>query len=230
MSGPREAYRLRACLGFVAAAVAALGLCIPDYGSVAYSFLWKRHYAGGLPADARIATPALQSMLCPPGTRDSAQVEEIRTGLLSNAKTSLSAFEVALVVNDGLKLLAGKFDERSRIFTLDYSNPFPFALQLPPLERAPVAWEAGFWLDDVHHPPAEAILRDVTHVMVPKAPMLARTSSFADACLRGVPAGAFRTVGRIGFLGPLFANARARARCRRQDVTCTTRLSAKKRC
>ena len=175
-----EAFRLRVCLAFCAAGISILSFCAADYGSVAYSFLWRHRAAAKLSGDGKIATPSMQCLLCPPASRDPQEIEKTRANMLSSNAVIPSNFEIAIGVNAGLELLAGKVDAKSRIFTMDYSNPFPFALELPAPRRAPIVWEEGFILDDAHHPPVEVILGDVTHIMQPKHPMFSPSVQFAE--------------------------------------------------
>ena len=63
--GPGESLRLRVCLGYLAAAVAGLGFIMPDFGSLGYSYLWKKMRAPQASAAERIHSPALADMLLP---------------------------------------------------------------------------------------------------------------------------------------------------------------------
>ena len=175
-----EAYRLRVCLGYRAAAIALLSFCIPDYGSVTYAFLWKQARTGSLPDDAKFACPSLKSMLCPPTTYDPAKIDAIRKSMLTNKNNAVSQFEFAIYVNEGLKLLQGRTDKDSRIATYDFCNPFPVALQLPTARGSIGSWTPCAFLDESHHPPPDIAFANVTHVMVPKRPIIISSLQFGE--------------------------------------------------
>ena len=163
-----EADRLRVFLGYGAAAIALLCFIIPDYGSVAYAFAWKKVRSRDQPEDARFACSSLASMICPPTTYDPVEIEAIRKSMLTSHRKNLSQFEFAIYVNEGLKLLQGRYDKDSRIAVYDFCNPFPVALQLPVARGSPIGWILPFVLDEHRFVPANVALQNVTHVMVPK--------------------------------------------------------------
>jgi hypothetical protein len=179
-TGPSEAYRLRVCLAYGGAALMVLNLCLADYGSVAYAFVWKKCKAAGVPADARFSAPSLQSMLCPPPTNDPAEVEKLRAAMLTENKRWLSQFEFAIYVNSGVKLLEGKIDGRSRVFNMDWCNPFSFALQIPPPRNGPIGWDSASTVADPPHLPLDLVFQEVTHVMVPKRPITQRAFNYTE--------------------------------------------------
>ena len=169
--GPRGESALRVVLGYAAAGAVVLAFSIPDFGSIGYAFVWKEFKAARMPADAQVNTPALSGMFCPPLLREVKDIEAIRSGMASRTPTALTPLESAIWVNKGIELLRGRIDEKSRVFTMDYYNPFPYALQLAVPRVAPLCWHYGRLLDDAHHPPVDLVLQEVTHIMVPKRPL-----------------------------------------------------------
>ncbi len=129
--GP-ESYRVRVTLSCLFAAIIALGIAVPDFLSVGYTFAWKRWMGPRMPADARIAARPLEDFLLPPRTYDPAKLDEIRAKLPTEEELRADTYQMGRRLNDGLALLKGRVDQDSRIFALEASNPFPFALQLPP--------------------------------------------------------------------------------------------------
>lgn len=72
-------------------------------------------------------------------------------------------------VNDGLQLLR-TLGGTHRVETLDFVNPFPFALQWPVTRGGNWCWHLGFSFSPAIHPSAEEVFGDVEIVMVPKQP------------------------------------------------------------
>jgi uncharacterized protein (TIGR03382 family) len=168
-SGDRlESYRLRVTLSYLFAAIIALGILVPDFLSVGFAFAWKRWKGPQMPRDAHIAARPLEDFIMPPPTYDAGALDELRSKLPTTEDLRSSTFQYVRRLNDGLALLKGHFDQDSRILALEGSNPFPFALKLQPPRGAPCLWHVGRLQSDSHHPPAETVFQDVTHVMVAK--------------------------------------------------------------
>jgi hypothetical protein len=168
-ASPDESARLRALLGYAAASAALMSYVFADLGSVAYAFTWKHFKAASLPADAQFASQSLAGLYAPPAslTGDDYKEEHRNMTTTSTKTRKLSPYQYAIYVNSGLELLRGKVDEKSCVFTMDSSNPFPVALQLSD-PRGPLVWDDGLLVDREHHPDMEPILERVTHVMRPK--------------------------------------------------------------
>ncbi len=81
------------------------------------------------------------------------------------------AYPYVLWFNDGVHLLRTRVDARSHVLVMDLSNPFSFALGLTPPRGDALFWHYGRDFNAEHFPPAERVFREVTHVMVPKAPV-----------------------------------------------------------
>jgi hypothetical protein len=169
---------LRALLGYAAAGIAVLGFAVTDLGSVAYVFAWKQARIGQMPADSKFEAAPLSDLCCPPDTYEPREIEAIRTGIVARTAKKLSPFEYAIYLNKGIDLLRSRIDEKARVFTLDWSNPFPFAMHTPAPLGTPLFWHEHRLLDDAHHPPVEVIMQEVTHVMVPKRPIFGTGAPF----------------------------------------------------
>jgi len=81
-------------------------------------------------------------------------------------------------LNDGLELLRGRVDGQSRVYAMDLFNAFPVLLQLPSPRETPVCPHYQRLVADTHHRAPEQLFREVTHVMVPKAPVALDTADF----------------------------------------------------
>jgi hypothetical protein len=72
--------------------------------------------------------------------------------------------------NDGIELLRPHVRADSRVSTLDFANPFPFALGLPPPRGDALCWHLGRNFTAEVHLPAERAFGDTTLLMVPTVP------------------------------------------------------------
>jgi len=98
----------------------------------------------------------------------------VRGGLRAGAVTwreEQEAYPYVLWFNDGAALLRAHVSSRSRVLVMDLSNPFSFALGLTPPRGDALFWHYQRDFDSVHFPAPSRVFREVTHVMVPKAPV-----------------------------------------------------------
>jgi hypothetical protein len=168
---PPKAERIRAYLSYLIATAMVLSFVAADFGSVAYSFYWKKVKGPHVPPGSRFATRSLADMLCPPPSGSKPEdVDRLRrqAGMAALIDAAFTPFEYAVQINDGIELLRGHVDRQSRILTMGCGNPFPFALELPLPRGTPLAWHPGRLMDDDHHPSAEVVFQEATHVMVPR--------------------------------------------------------------
>jgi hypothetical protein len=168
VGGRSESYRLRVTLSYVFAAMMVLSIVTFDFLSVGCAYAWKRWRAAVLPSDAHIEAPPLKDMLLEPPTYNRAEYDRLKTTLPTTDELRTCTYQYGRRLNDGLALLEGHYDKNSRILALEASNPFPFALQLPPPRGAPCLWHLGRLESESHHPPADVVFEGVTHVMIPK--------------------------------------------------------------
>jgi hypothetical protein len=73
-------------------------------------------------------------------------------------------------INDGIDLLRRHVSAGDKVTALAYSNPFSFALGLPPARDGDQFWDLNISFDAEHAPPPSRVLGDALWVMVPKAP------------------------------------------------------------
>jgi hypothetical protein len=71
-------------------------------------------------------------------------------------------------INDGIDLLRKNLQKDDRVTTVDYANPFSFALALPPANDALLFWDVNFSFDQLHFPPPKDFLGSASLVMVPR--------------------------------------------------------------
>jgi hypothetical protein len=81
------------------------------------------------------------------------------------------AYPYVLWFNDGARLLRRHVTPDSRVFVMDFSNPFSFALGLRPPRGGALVWHYERDFDAAHFPPADRVFSDVTFVMIPKCPV-----------------------------------------------------------
>ncbi|HEY3258689.1 MAG TPA: hypothetical protein VGJ95_00225 [Pseudonocardiaceae bacterium] len=78
-----------------------------------------------------------------------------------------TANEVPAMINDGLAVLRRHVAAGDTVFTVALTDPFSFALSLPPNRGGPLWWDLGFDFDRTTHPDAEQLLGHTEWVMVP---------------------------------------------------------------
>jgi hypothetical protein len=140
--------------------------------SVAYSLGWARLNAGRLPTTAVVESKTMEDVILPPNAGELALVDQdaVVASILRRDpdQPALTSYQYAVWINDGLALLREHADRNSRIFVVDWVNPFSFALELPSPRGDALYWHVERVFDQQHFPPAERVFREVTLVMVPK--------------------------------------------------------------
>lgn len=71
-------------------------------------------------------------------------------------------------INDGIDLLQRNLQKDDHVTTLDYANPFSFALSLPPANDDLLFWDINFSFDQRHFPQSDKFLGSTPLVMVPR--------------------------------------------------------------
>jgi hypothetical protein len=83
-----------------------------------------------------------------------------------------------MLLNDGIRLLKKYSTKKSRIFTMAYHNPFPFALGLPAPRGGMLVWHYERSYSDYKHPPPELLFKEANLIMIkaeslnPPSPMI----------------------------------------------------------
>jgi hypothetical protein len=100
--------------------------------------------------------------------------EALRDFLILNDRTVVSELtpsQPASVypgqVNDGIELLRQHVGRDSRVIALDFSNPFPFALQLPPARGGSTSWLLNGSFSKRDYPAPTVVFGDADLVMIP---------------------------------------------------------------
>jgi hypothetical protein len=88
--------------------------------------------------------------------------------VISDIAPSQPAAVYPAQVNDGIELLRRHVGDQARVLALDFSNPFPFALDLPPVRGGSTSWllDASF-SKSVYLAP-EDVFGDADYVMIPR--------------------------------------------------------------
>ncbi len=81
------------------------------------------------------------------------------------------------IVNDGIGLLEQYRQPGDTVMSLDFSNPFSFALAMPPARGGTTGLQFNTNFNDAHHPAPEWMIGNATLVMVPH--------HFTDGSLEG---------------------------------------------
>jgi hypothetical protein len=143
--------------------------------SVAYSFGWHWLRAGAMPAAATVDSPTMRDMPLPPRPDETvlADREAVIASILKRdpEEPDPSSYQYAAWTNDGLDLLRRHVAPESRVFVMDWVNPFSFALGLRSPRGGALYWHAGRVFDENTHPSPKRVFAEVTHVMVPKRPI-----------------------------------------------------------
>lgn len=125
-----------------------------DVLSVAHATRWRDYKASSASAAQRFESVAIADFVVP-------HTSEWRTAYWR-------AKEVPDRINDGLRLLRRHVSYDSRIFTMAFANPFPFALQLPPPKGSALWWDLNFSVSGNELPSPQAVFEDVDIVIVPR--------------------------------------------------------------
>lgn len=165
-----HALRLRHRTALGLALLLGAGTVASDAASLLWPVVRTRHMRARMPAGTGVQSPTLGPLLFPPQRFEESAPAKTAARVLAAAAPG-TPYEYGLVVNDGLALLAPHTDAGSRIMTFDLANPFPFALRRPYPRGGTLWWAWNTFSRDVH-PPAAELFRDVTHLMIPKAPVL----------------------------------------------------------
>ncbi|MFI7672254.1 hypothetical protein [Actinophytocola sp. NPDC049390] len=106
------------------------------------------------PRDSRLAAPHLRDFVVP---AHSTWQTAYRT-----------ANQVPDMLNDGFALLRRHVRPTDTVTTVALTNPFSFALSLPPARGVPLWWDVDISFDDESHPAAERVFENARWVMIPR--------------------------------------------------------------
>jgi hypothetical protein len=156
---------------------------LPDVSSLVYSGVWQRMNASEAHAANRMLAPDLRDMLLP--ASNSASPGDVTTQILERdpASPGLAPCQYAAWVNDGIRLLTPHLTGGSRVFVMDWLNPFSFALLVRPPRGDALFWHYGRVVDYAHAPLPGAILGEVTTILVPRRPLAPETAAFLTTYL-----------------------------------------------
>jgi hypothetical protein len=154
--------------------ILALPIVIYDAKSVSYCFLWKQIKAPRVVPGARLDSPTLGDLLLPPEPGEKTDRALMVSKMFARGVhgPDFTSYQYAAWMSDGATLLRRWTDEQSRIFAMDFLNPFPLFLKLPPPRGAPLCLHWKRLVSDEHRPSAERVFEEVTHVMVPKTSLV----------------------------------------------------------
>ncbi|MGO9009989.1 MAG: hypothetical protein ACLQPN_07790 [Bryobacteraceae bacterium] len=140
------------------AAVLCLGalLFVPEFTAdmVGLSYgVWKKVRPSAPAAVLRFTSPNLKALLLYDGATPR-----------SNGRTYVT------YVNDGVALLERETHRTEKVLTMDFTNPFPYALERRPPRGGIAAMGYHYTLGDRHRPTDDRYFGDADIVMVPKRP------------------------------------------------------------
>jgi hypothetical protein len=133
------------------------GILVYDLGSIAYSANWHRRKLPDVAESQKLQSKTLADFIVP----EDADTSISRNG---NALTK----EYPQEINDGIALLSKHIKKDSRVVTMDFSNPFSIALELPPPRGDSTCWHQNATFSRQAALPAEQVFQDANLVMIPK--------------------------------------------------------------
>jgi hypothetical protein len=127
---------------------------IKDIGSIAYSVWWRHSQFPLVSEGQKFQSKTLANFIVPP------------LGVKSLIAPGI-AMDYPPEVKDGFSLLKQHISGESRITTLGFSNPFPFALELLPPEGGVINFVFNLSFNKQSFPPSEQVFKGANMVMVP---------------------------------------------------------------
>jgi hypothetical protein len=162
---PADQFRYFVACGLAVAMVMMIAL--QDAASVARSVAFKFRKPG--PDELRIgAAPLHDIVYSMPGSTVEGLPMTPTAVLDVDRYELLNAYQYAVCVQDGLTLVRPHVGPDSRILTMDWTNPFSFALGVPGVHGDRYCWHYGRMVNEQHCPPADRLFREVTLVMIPR--------------------------------------------------------------
>jgi hypothetical protein len=114
---------------------------------------------------------ALRGVVSHPVVSQRFDSDHLRDFVVPSDSTWPTAYRTANLVphmiNDGMALLRRHIAPSDTVFTVSLTNPFSFAMSLPPSRGAPLWWDLGISFDRTSHP-APGALDDAHWVMIPR--------------------------------------------------------------
>jgi hypothetical protein len=132
-------------------------ILLKDIESVAYSAAWNKFKLPTTSESQRFQSRTLYDLVVPEKANNLPSNENVRV-----------ASEYPGIVNDGLVLLRKNVSTESRIFSMSFANPFPFALELPPPRGDALWWVENMSFNRNYFPDANQVFKNVDIVMIPK--------------------------------------------------------------
>ncbi len=127
------------------------GILFQDLASVASAVTSNKSKLAAIPESQRLQSKTLSDMLVVGGSTEYPQ-----------------AGEYSQATNDGMALLRPHLSSDSRVFSLDFANPFSFALELPPPKGDALWWHSNYTFNKQVFLDPERVFADVTLVIIPK--------------------------------------------------------------
>jgi hypothetical protein len=101
-------------------------------------------------------------------------------------------------LNDGFALLEQHRRNGETVMSLDFSNPFSYALGIPPAPGGAITLHYATNVTEAHHPPAEALFGQADLVMSPKRSKEPRLRAGIDGIYRPYLESHFHLIGESG--------------------------------
>lgn len=176
--------RVRWLIGVWGFLILAGSIAVYDAMSVSYCYLWHQIKAPSALAIVRVPTETMSDMLFPHIPGDAKTRETLIQKILARSirHPDMSSCEYAVWLTDGAALLERWTDDKSRIFTMDFLNSYSFIMKLPSPRGTPLCLHLKHLVNNDHHPPAQRVFQEVTHVMAPKQYLVPASGLWIDAC------------------------------------------------
>jgi len=128
-------------------------LVVKDALSIVHAARWKEYRVSTAPESQRFNAAPLADFIIP-------HTSEWQTAYWR-------AKNVPARINEGLSLLRRHVKADSRLFVLAFTDPFSFALQLPPPKGPPLWWDPQFSFSADDFPDPNSIFANVNIVVIP---------------------------------------------------------------
>jgi len=169
----------------VAGLAIGLGFTWQPLAGLGYNFLWKAVRSPGVPPSVAVAGPAWLGLPMRPVPGQASHTN----GPLENPAN------YALWINDGLALVARHSLPPGPVLSLDWNNPFPFALGREPARGDNIAWHVGRTVGPKSHPDPRVIAAEAIAIMEPKRSLQPDSLAFKRTIFAEILASSYHLAG-----------------------------------
>ncbi len=126
---------------------------VKDTASFLYKVAWNLRQASSVPLEQRFQSETLADYVIPPNS------DWVTAYWIAN--------QVPERINEGLDMLRPFVDKDTRIFCFCLTDPFSYALEIPPAVGTPLWWDEDYSFNVNTYPDPSTLFRDVTLAIRP---------------------------------------------------------------